>query len=76
MKRRTLNKNSTTGNGSHVKEFGTRLIKKEKVQLYQGAEPLNEKLTANEAHLNKPVDVTDQRDVELLFLWQKVCASI
>lgn len=52
-------------------EYGSKEIKPEKVYLYQGFDPATANLPANKiafAH----VEVVNQRDADLLFLWERV----
>lgn len=52
-------------------EYGSKEIKPEKVYLYQGFDPATANLPANKidfAHL----EVVNQRDADLLFLWERV----
>lgn len=70
MKERTSNFNNYNA-GSHVMEYGSKEIKPEKVYLYQGFDPATANLPANKidfAHL----EVVNQRDADLLFLWERV----
>lgn len=71
VKARTSNFN-TYNAGSHVMEYGTKGIKKEKVYLYQGFDPATMNLPANNAHLNTRMDVVNQRDADILFMWERV----
>lgn len=57
-------------------EYGSKRIKKEKVYLYQGFDPASKNFPANEAHLNTWMDAINQRDADLLFLWQRYKKSI
>ncbi|XP_076951863.1 legumain-like [Bidens hawaiensis] len=65
--------NGTYINGSHVMEYGTMDIKLEKVHLYQGFNPATANLPDNQNHyqVNKKTEVVNQRDADLIFLWQK-----
>lgn len=71
MKDRTSNSNTYTA-GSHVMEYGTKEIKKEKVYLYQGFDPASKNFPANGAQAKGKMDTIDQRDADLLFLWHMV----
>lgn len=53
-------------------EYGSKRIKKEKIYLYQGFDPASKNFPVNEAHLNTRMDAINQRDADLLFLWQRV----
>ncbi|OIT37385.1 vacuolar-processing enzyme beta-isozyme, partial [Nicotiana attenuata] len=69
VKERTSNFNNYNA-GSHVMEYGSKEIKPEKVYLYQGFDPATSNLPANKidfAHL----EVVNQRDADLLFLWER-----
>ncbi|XP_010259032.1 PREDICTED: vacuolar-processing enzyme-like [Nelumbo nucifera] len=68
VKDRTSNYN-TYFVGSHVMEYGNRSIKTEKLYLYQGFDPANENLNQNTLHPH--MEVVNQRDADLLFLWQR-----
>ncbi|PWA93794.1 asparaginyl endopeptidase 1 [Artemisia annua] len=70
VKERTSNFD-TYNSGSHVMEYGTKDIKPEKVYLYQGFDPETVNLPANGIHLNKQMDGVNQRDADLIFLWQR-----
>ncbi|XP_017232099.1 legumain [Daucus carota subsp. sativus] len=69
VKDRTSNSNTYTA-GSHVMEYGTKEIKKEKVYLYQGFDPASKNFPANRAQAKGQMGTIDQRDADLLFLWQ------
>lgn len=75
VKERTSNFD-TYNSGSHVMEYGTKDIKPEKVYLYQGFDPETVNLPANEIHLNKQMDGVNQRDADLIFLWQRVSTNV
>ncbi|XP_076903760.1 vacuolar-processing enzyme-like [Bidens hawaiensis] len=71
---RVKNRTSTYGtyvNGSHVMEFGTKSIKHEKVYLYQGFNPATANLPANRNQYNMITNAVNQRDADLMYLWQK-----
>ncbi|GKC99917.1 vacuolar-processing enzyme, partial [Tanacetum coccineum] len=70
VKERTSNLD-TYNNGSHVMEYGTKKIKPEKVYLYQGFDPKTVNLPANQIPFNKKMNGVDQRDADLIFLWQR-----
>ncbi|XP_076958526.1 vacuolar-processing enzyme-like [Bidens hawaiensis] len=63
--------NGTYVNGSHVMEYGTKEIKYEMVYLYQGFDPATVNLPANRNQYNMITNAVNQRDVDLMFLWQK-----
>ncbi|XP_030945423.1 legumain isoform X2 [Quercus lobata] len=56
--------------GSHVMEYGNTNIKAEKVYLYQGFDPATVNLPPNNRLLDTHMEVINQRDAELFFLWQ------
>ncbi|KAF3942539.1 hypothetical protein CMV_030814, partial [Castanea mollissima] len=56
--------------GSHVMEYGNTSIKAEKVYLYQGFDPATVNLPPNNRLLDTHMEVINQRDAELFFLWQ------
>ncbi|GJT14889.1 vacuolar-processing enzyme [Tanacetum coccineum] len=70
VKERTSNYD-TYNSGSHVMEYGTKNIKPEKVYLYQGFDPESVNLPANQIRSNKKMNGVDQRDADLIFLWQR-----
>ncbi|OVA08065.1 Peptidase C13 [Macleaya cordata] len=70
VKYRTSNYNTYNG-GSHVMEYGNKSIKAETLHLYQGFDPAAEKITQNNIHLNTHLEVINQRDADLLFMWQR-----
>nr|AWD84473.1 asparaginyl endopeptidase 1 [Pigea enneasperma] len=69
VKARALRAN-TYHEGSHVMEYGNRSIKGEKLYLYQGFDPATVNLPPNNGLIDKPMEVVNQRDAELIFLWQ------
>ncbi|KAF5729879.1 vacuolar-processing enzyme [Tripterygium wilfordii] len=69
VKERTSNLFTYNG-GSHVMEYGNTSIKSEKVSLYQGFDPNSVNLPPNHLHLLKQMEVINQRDAEILFLWK------
>lgn len=56
--------------GSHVMEYGSKDIKPEKVYLYQGFDPATVNLPANKIDFAR-LEVVNQRDADLLFLWER-----
>ncbi|XP_058206956.1 vacuolar-processing enzyme [Rhododendron vialii] len=70
VKERTSNYN-TYNAGSHVMEYGNKSIKGERVYLYQGFDPATKNFPVNEIYFGTPMDVVNQRDADLLFLWQR-----
>ena len=71
VKERTSNYN-TYNAGSHVMEYGNKSIKSETLYLYQGFDPATKNFPPNKIHIDKSMDVVNQRDADLLFLWQRV----
>lgn len=53
-------------------EYGNSSIKSEKLYLYQGFDPATVNLPSNELPVKSPVGVVNQRDADLIFLWQMV----
>ena len=70
VKERTANANDFT-TGSHVMEYGNRSIRAEKLYLYQGFDPATVNFPPNN-RLNVPMEVVNQRDADIYFLWQLV----
>ncbi|XP_021738107.1 vacuolar-processing enzyme-like [Chenopodium quinoa] len=70
VKDRTSNFNTYTA-GSHVMEYGNKSIKPEKVYLYQGFDPATANLPANSVPRDIELGVVNQRDADILFLWEK-----
>ncbi|KAK6947617.1 Peptidase C13, legumain [Dillenia turbinata] len=70
VKERTSNFNTYTA-GSHVMEYGNKSIKSEKLYLYQGYDPASVNFPPNNFRLDTHMDVVNQRDADLLFLWQR-----
>lgn len=71
VKKRTANANDFTA-GSHVMEYGNTSIKAEKLYLYQGFDPATVKLPPHDNRLDMHMEVVNQRDAELFFMWQMV----
>ncbi|XP_049361770.1 legumain [Solanum verrucosum] len=69
VKERTSNSNNYNA-GSHVMEYGSKKIKPEKVYLYQGFDPATVNLPANKINFAQ-LEVVNQRDADLLFLWER-----
>ncbi|CAN4127570.1 unnamed protein product [Withania somnifera] len=69
VKDRTSNFNNYNA-GSHVMEYGSKEIKPEKVYLYQGFDPATVNLPANKIDFAR-LEVVNQRDADLLFLWER-----
>ncbi|KAG9452417.1 hypothetical protein H6P81_005321 [Aristolochia fimbriata] len=68
VKDRTSNYN-TYNIGSHVMEYGNKSLKAEKLYLYQGFDPANANEGQNALPRYSRMDVVNQRDADLLFLW-------
>ncbi|XP_060207272.1 legumain [Lycium barbarum] len=56
--------------GSHVMEYGSKEIKPERVYLYQGFDPATVNLPENKIDFAR-LEVVNQRDADLLFLWER-----
>lgn len=70
VKKRTSNFNNYNA-GSHVMEYGNQSIKAEKLYLYQGFDPATVNFPPNGGlPLDMRMEVVNQRDAELFFLWQ------
>lgn len=60
--------------GSHVMEYGDANITAEKLYLYQGFDPATVNFPPlNNARREAKMEVVNQRDAELFFMWQMVC---
>ncbi|XP_062074079.1 vacuolar-processing enzyme [Humulus lupulus] len=70
VKTRTANANDFINGGSHVMEYGNRSIRAEKLYLYQGFDPATVNFPPNNNKLHMPMEVVNQRDAELYFMWQ------
>ncbi|XP_051129818.1 vacuolar-processing enzyme beta-isozyme-like [Andrographis paniculata] len=70
VKERTSNFNDYNV-GSHVMEYGNTNISSEKLYLYQGYDPKTENLPPNEIHLKQRIGAVNQRDADILFLWEQ-----
>ncbi|KAL7111410.1 hypothetical protein ACP275_05G085600 [Erythranthe tilingii] len=70
VKERTSNYN-TYNAGSHVMEYGNTSFKWEKLYLYQGFDPATENLPPNRIEVKERMDVVNQRDADVLFLWER-----
>lgn len=53
-------------------EYGNSSIKVEKLYLYQGFDPASVNFPPNKLGLGKPMEVVNQRDADLLFMWHMV----
>ena len=71
VKVRTSNHN-TYSIGSHVMLYGNESMKTELLYLYQGFDPATDKLPENKFNLDIRMGAINQRDADLLFLWQRV----
>lgn len=74
VKNRTSNFNIFNA-GSHVMEYGNSSIKDEKLYMYQGFDPATVNFPPYNGHLGSHMEVVNQRDAELIFLWQMVSFS-
>jgi len=69
VKERTANSNSYI-EGSHVMEYGNENIRSEKLYLYQGFDPATVNLPPYSNQLDTHMGIVNQRDADILFLWQ------
>lgn len=70
VKERTSNShNYNDGVGSHVMEYGSENITTEKLYLYQGFDPATLNFPPYNSRLDIGMEVVNQRDAELFFLW-------
>lgn len=53
-------------------QYGSKNITVEKLYLYQGFDPASVNFPPNNGQLEKPMEVVNQRDAELFFMWQMV----
>ncbi|KNA12703.1 hypothetical protein SOVF_123500 [Spinacia oleracea] len=70
VKERTSNYNTYTA-GSHVMEYGNKSIKPEKLYLYHGFDPATANLPPNRLPIDIKLGVVNQRDADIVFLWEK-----
>ncbi|CAL5442139.1 unnamed protein product [Camellia sinensis] len=70
VKERTSNYN-TYNAGSHVMEYGNKSFKGEPLSLYQGFDQSTENFPPNKLHFDTRMGVVNQRDADILFLWQR-----
>ncbi|RYR59884.1 hypothetical protein Ahy_A05g025841 isoform B [Arachis hypogaea] len=72
VKERTSNYNNYAI-GSHVMEYGDTKIKADKLSLFQGFDPASINFPPNNSILppQTPVEVVNQRDADLFFMWQR-----
>ncbi|XP_047331620.1 vacuolar-processing enzyme-like [Impatiens glandulifera] len=76
VRERTSNYN-TYNSGSHVMEYGNTSFKPEKLSHYQGFDPATVNLPPNKLPPHDfRMSVVNQRDGELLFLWQQYKTTI
>jgi len=61
------------GMGSHVMQYGDVNITAEKLYLYQGFDPATVNFPPHNGRLEAKMEVVNQRDAELFFMWQMVC---
>ncbi|XP_061348195.1 legumain [Gastrolobium bilobum] len=69
VKKRTSNFNNYAI-GSHVMEYGDTNITGEKLYLYQGFDPATVNFPPHNGKLETQMEVVNQRDAELFFMWQ------
>ncbi|KAE9614175.1 hypothetical protein Lal_00016625 [Lupinus albus] len=69
VKLRTSNFNNYAS-GSHVMEYGDTNITAEKLYLYQGFDPATVNFPPNNDKLDAQMEVVNQRDAEIVFMWQ------
>lgn len=53
-------------------EYGNKSIKAEKLYLYQGFDPSNENVSQNTLPHRTNMETVNQRDADLLFMWNRV----
>ncbi|XP_058764244.1 legumain isoform X2 [Vicia villosa] len=56
--------------GSHVMQYGDPNITDEKLYLYHGFDPATVNLPPNNGRLETKMEVVNQRDADILFMWQ------
>ncbi|KAK4262639.1 hypothetical protein QN277_028177 [Acacia crassicarpa] len=56
--------------GSHVMEYGDTSMKPEKLYMYQGFDPGSANLPPLNSRLGEQIEVVNQRDAEIFFMWQ------
>jgi legumain len=71
VKERTSNFNNYAL-GSHVMQYGDTNITDEKLYLYQGFDPATVNLPPHNGRLEAKIEVVNQRDAEILFMWKMV----
>lgn len=69
VKKRTSNSNNY-GMGSHVMQYGDSNITDEKLYLYQGFDPATLNFPPHNDMLQPQMEVVNQRDAEVYFMWQ------
>lgn len=69
VKKRTSNFNNYAM-GSHVMQYGDTNITDEKLYLYLGFDPATVNFPPHNGRLEAKMEVVNQRDAELLFMWQ------
>lgn len=75
MKQRTINGNSAYG--SHVMQYGDIGLSKNNLSLYLGTNPANDNFAFREKNsLVPPSKAVNQRDADLVHLWDKVSYSL
>lgn len=71
VKRRTSNSNNFAL-GSHVMEYGDTAMKPERLSMYQGFDPASVNFPPKNSRLGVQMEVVNQRDAEIFFMWQMV----
>lgn len=75
VKDRTSNDN-TYNAGSHVMEYGNKSMKSEDLYLYQGFDPSSKSITQNTLTPYTNMEAINQRDADLLFMWNRVSSHL
>ncbi|XP_004298668.1 PREDICTED: legumain [Fragaria vesca subsp. vesca] len=69
VKERTSNFNNYNI-GSHVMQYGSKNLTEEKLYLYLGFDPASVNFPPNNGQLEQHMEVVNQRDAEIFFMWQ------
>ncbi|PRQ18097.1 putative legumain protein [Rosa chinensis] len=69
VKKRTSNFNNYNI-GSHVMQYGNKNLTEEKLYLYLGFDPASANFPPNNGQLEQHMEVVNQRDAEIFFMWQ------
>ncbi|XP_048319871.2 legumain [Ziziphus jujuba] len=56
--------------GSHVMEYGKKSMRSEKLYLYQGFNPASVNFPPNGNQQITPIEIVNQRDADVLFMWK------